>query len=342
MSKSRGTFINARTYLKHLNPEYLRYYFAAKTSGGIDDLDLNLDDFIKRVNSDVIGKVVNIASRCAGFINKQFDNQLASTSKNKLLTDFSLAKDTIAGHYENGDYGKALREIMSLADKANQYINELKPWILIKDPKNRDLVQQICSDGLNFYRMLVIYLKPVLPILAEKTEAFLGISDLTWSDLDTKLKGITINKFKPLMTRIEPEKVGAVISDSTPNETAKKKASALNNVPALPQIEFSDFAKVDLRIVKIVNAENVEGADKLIKLTLDLGDNTTQSVFAGIKAAYTPIDLIGKLTVMVANLAPRKMKFGISEGMVLAAGPGGNEIYLLEPDAGAQQGMKVG
>ena len=231
---------------------------------------------------------------------------------------------------------------MSLADKANQYINELKPWILIKDPKNRDLVQQICSDGLNFYRLLVIYLKPVLPILAEKTEAFLGISDLTWDDLDTELKGISINKFKPLMTRIEPEKVRAVISGSTPNETAKEKASAPNNVPALPQIEFSDFAKVDLRIVKIVNAENVEGADKLIKLTLDLGDNTTRSVFAGIKAAYTPNDLIDKLTVMVANLAPRKMKFGISEGMVLAAGPGGNEIYLLEPDAGAQQGMKVG
>ncbi|MDC0068885.1 methionine--tRNA ligase [Gammaproteobacteria bacterium] len=336
MSKSRGTFINARTYLDHLDPEYLRYYFAAKMSAGVDDLDINLDDFVQRVNSDVVGKVVNIASRCAGFINKQFDGQLASTADNPILTEFSDASDTIALHYENGDYGKALRDIMGLADKANQYIDEHKPWVLIKEEGNRDLVQQVCSDGLNFYRLLVTCLKPVLPRLAEKSEAFLGIAPLTWDDIDTRLTGHTINKFNPLMTRIEPEKVAAIVNASMTAEEL-----TLDTKPENPTIEFDDFAKVDLRIVKIVKAEQVEGADKLLQLTLDLGDDTTRNVFAGIKSAYKPEDLVGKLTVMVANLAPRKMKFGVSEGMVLAAGPGGQDIYLLEPDNGAHPGMKV-
>ena len=336
MSKSRGTFINARTYLDHLDPEYLRYYFAAKMSAGVDDLDINLDDFVQRVNSDVVGKVVNIASRCAGFINKQFDGQLAATADNPILAEFSDASETIALHYENGDYGKALRDIMGLADKANQYIDEHKPWVLIKEEGKRDLVQQVCSDGLNFYRLLVTCLKPVLPRLAEKSETFLGIAPLTWDDIDTRLTGHTINKFKPLMTRIEPDKVASIIDASVAPEEP-----VVSTEPESPTIEFDDFAKVDLRIVKIVKAEHVEGADKLLQLTLDLGDGTTRNVFAGIKAAYKPEDFVGKLTVMVANLAPRKMKFGVSEGMVLAAGPGGEDIYLLEPDNGARPGMRV-
>lgn len=340
MSKSRGTFINARTYLDHLDPEYLRYYFAAKMSAGIDDLDINMDDFVQRVNSDVVGKVVNIASRCAGFINKTFEGKLATTSNNPLLDEFAAASDRIADHYENVDYGKALRDIMALADKANQYIDQHKPWIMIKEEGKRDQVQQVCSDGLNLFRVLVTYLKPVLPALAEKSEAFLGIPGLQWADVQNPLTDHSINKFKPLMTRIEPEKVAAMVNDS---KDANSEETAVSEDAAVKEnkwIEFDDFAKVDLRVVKIIAAEHVEGADKLLALTLDLGDET-RNVFAGIKAAYKPEDLVGKLTVMVANLAPRKMKFGVSEGMVLAAGPGGEDIFLLEPDAGAVPGMKV-
>ncbi len=339
MSKSRGTFINARTYLDHLDPEYIRYYFAAKMSAGVDDLDINLDDFVQRVNSDVVGKVVNIASRCAGFINKQFDGRLAAGSDNPLLQAFAGASEQIALHYEHGDYGKALREVMALADKANQFIDENKPWVMIKDEANRDAVQQICSDGLNLYRILITYLKPVLPRLAENSETFLGVAPLQWADVTTLLADHKINKFKPLMTRIEPERVEAIVN-------ATREQTSVTNPPSESEqtedefIQFDDFAKVDLRVVKIVAANHVEGADKLLQLTLDLGGET-RNVFSGIKAAYNPDDLVGKLTVMVANLAPRKMKFGISEGMVLAAGPGGGDIFLLEPDAGAQPGMKV-
>ena len=339
MSKSRGTFINARTYLDHLDPEYIRYYFAAKMSAGVDDLDINLDDFVQRVNSDVVGKVVNIASRCAGFINKQFDGRLAAGSDNPLLQAFAGASEQIALHYEHGDYGKALREVMSLADKANQFIDENKPWVMIKDEANRDAVQQICSDGLNLYRILITYLKPVLPRLAENSETFLGVAPLQWADVTTLLVDHKINKFKPLMTRIEPERVEAIVN-------ATREQTSVTNPPSESEqtedefIQFDDFAKVDLRVVKIVAANHVEGADKLLQLTLDLGGET-RNVFSGIKAAYNPDDLVGKLTIMVANLAPRKMKFGISEGMVLAAGPGGGDIFLLEPDAGAQPGMKV-
>ena len=339
MSKSRGTFINARTYLDHLDPEYIRYYFAAKMSAGVDDLDINLDDFVQRVNSDVVGKVVNIASRCAGFINKHFDGRLAASSDNPLLQAFADASEQIALHYENGDYGKALREVMALADKANQFIDENKPWLMIKDEANRDAVQQICSDGLNLYRILITYLKPVLPRLAENSEAFLGVAPLQWADVTTLLADHKINKFKPLMTRIEPERVEAIVN-ATREETSVTKPPSESEQTEDEFIQFDDFAKVDLRVVKIVAANHVEGADKLLQLTLDLGGET-RNVFSGIKAAYNPDDLVGKLTVMVANLAPRKMKFGISEGMVLAAGPGGGDIFLLEPDAGAQPGMKV-
>jgi methionyl-tRNA synthetase len=349
MSKSRGTFINARTYLDHLDPEYLRYYFAAKLSGGVDDLDINLDDFVQRVNSDVVGKVVNIASRCAGFINKQFDGTLSATSDNPLLKEFAEASETIADHYENADFSKALRDIMALADKANQFIDENKPWIMIKEEGKREQVHQVCSDGLNLYRLLITYLKPVLPHLAEKSETFLNISALQWPDLQTSLTNHGINKFTPLLTRIEPEKVEAIIDASKEGETTnvseveanKDTKDAKDPKDTNEWIEFDDFAKVDLRIVKIIDAQHVEGADKLLQLTLDLGEGETRNVFAGIKAAYQPENLVGKLTVMVANLAPRKMKFGISEGMVLAAGPGGEDIYLLEPDSGAHPGMKV-
>lgn len=346
MSKSRGTFINARTYLDHLKPEYLRYYFAAKLSGSVDDLDINLEDFTQRVNSDLVGKVVNIASRCAGFINKQFDGTLASQTSNPLIIDAAERKAVIANHYENRDYGKAIREIMAIADKANQYIAENKPWELMKEKKNRARVQQVCSDGINLFRLIIIYLKPILPELALHAESFLNIGPLDWDSLDDTLSGHKINKFTPLMTRIEPKVVAAMVDAGM---DAQETTPSTRSIPATgnglietigEEIEFDDFAKVDLRIAKIVNAEYVEGADKLLRLTLDIGSGE-RNVFAGIKAAYQPEELIGKLTVMVANLKARKMKFGMSEGMVLAAGPGGKDIFLLEPHTGATPGMRV-
>lgn len=342
MSKSRGTFINARTYLDHLDPEYLRYYFAAKMSGSVDDLDINLDDFVQRVNSDVVGKVVNIASRCAGFINKQFDGELSSSANNPLIAEFAGASEVIAAHYESKDYGKALREIMALADKANQFIDEHKPWVMIKEEGKRSEVQQVCSDGINFFKGLVTFLKPVLPSLAEKSEAFLNVPALTWSDAGQPLVSHRINKFKPLMTRIETEKVDAIVTDSKGDTPVSEKPAGQEKSAETETdwIQFDDFAKVELRVARIAAASHVEGADKLLQLTLDL-DGETRNVFSGIKAAYNPEDLVGKLTVMVANLAPRKMKFGVSEGMVLAAGPGGEDIYLLEPHEGAKPGMKV-
>jgi methionyl-tRNA synthetase len=336
MSKSRGTFINARNYLDHLSPEYLRYYFAAKLNGSVDDLDINLEDFVQRVNSDVVGKVVNIASRCAGFINKQFDGQLAPGTGTPLIDDLAQRADEIAVHYENGDYSKAVREIMAMADRANQYIDEHKPWIMIKDENQRDQVQQVCSDGLNLFRILVIYLKPILPSIAEKSEAFLA-DNFDWSSLATPLTSHKINAFKPLLTRLEMASVTEMIEagkDGAQVEEDKEEEEHMST------IEYDDFAKLDLRVARIVNAEAIEGADKLLKLTLDIGDEE-RTVFAGIKAAYAPEDIIGKLTVMIANLAPRKMRFGISEGMVLAAGPGDKDIFLLEPHPGAEPGMQV-
>ncbi len=335
MSKSRGTFIMARNYLEHLDPEYLRYYFAAKMNGGVDDIDINLDDFVQRVNADLVGKVVNIASRCAGFINKQFDGRLSSQADNPLLTECINAGDGIAEHYENCDFNKVVRDIMALADKANQFIDEHKPWVMSKDSARKNEVQQVCSDGLNLFRVIVTYLKPILPSLAEKSEIFLSIAPLSWADRSNSLTEHQINKFQPLMTRIESEKVDAMIEDSIeePEETDTEQHAS-------EMIDIEDFAKIDLRVVRIVAAEQVEGADKLLRLTLDLGDET-RSVFAGIKSAYQPEDLVGRLSVMVANLKPRKMRFGVSEGMVLAAGPGGKDIFLLEPHAGASPGMKV-
>jgi len=344
MSKSRGTFIMAETYLKHLNPEYLRYYFAAKLGNNVVDMDLNLEDFSARVNSDIVGKMVNIASRCAGFIGKRFDGMLATESAApELHQEFADAADAIAQRYENREFSQAMRDIMALADKANQFIDEHKPWILIKDETKLDEVQQVCTAGLNAFRSLCIYLKPVLPKLVSEAEAFLNTDELMWRDLQTPLLGHKINKFKPLMTRIESDAVERMIEESKQSleeVSAIDPNSTLAKDPISTEINFDEFAKIDLRIAKIVKAEHVDGADKLLQLTLDIGGET-RNVFAGIKSAYEPEQLEGKLTVMVANLAPRKMRFGMSEGMVLAAGPGGSDLYVLNPDEGAEPGMRV-
>jgi methionyl-tRNA synthetase len=347
MSKSRGTFIKARAYLDHLNPEYLRYYFAAKLGSGVDDLDLNLEDFVLRVNSDLVGKVVNIASRCAGFINKRFDGHLSEQcTEPDLYQSFVDDGEAIADAYEQREYGQAIRRIMALADRANQYIDANKPWVLAKQEGKEQTVQDVCSVGLNLFRVLITYLQPVLPAMAAEVEAFLNIPAMTWDAIDTPLTGHTINKFKPLMTRVEQEKIDAMLEDSkdtlgtaatAPAETA---SGPLKNDPIAETISFEDFAKLDLRIARISKATHVEGADKLLQLTLDIGGES-RNVFAGIKSAYSPEALEGKLTVMVANLAPRKMRFGVSEGMVLAAGPGGSDLFVLHPDDGAEPGMRV-
>ena len=343
MSKSRGTFINARTYLDHLGPEYLRYYFATKLSDSIDDLDINLEDFVQRVNSDLVGKVVNIASRCAGFVKKQ-GGHLAASCDNPMIAGFRAQAAEIAKAYEEGNVGKAIRQIMAMADQANQFIADKAPWQMAKEEGKDAEVLSVCTDGINAFRMLVTYLKPILPTLAEESEAFLNVSPLMWSDLDELLVDHDINKFKPLMSRIEQKDVDAMVAagksgidDATSTEAADQ---AMDKTAENNTIEFDDFAKLELRIAKIEKAEHVEGADKLIKLTLDIVTEQRQ-VFAGIKAAYQPDDIVGRLTVMVTNLAPRKMRFGVSEGMVLAAGPGGQDLFLLSPDSGAEPGMEV-
>jgi len=350
MSKSKGTFIKARTYLEHLNPEYLRYYYGAKLTSKIDDLDLNLEDFAQRVNADLVGKVINIASRCAGFIVKKFDGEMAShISEPELIAEFIGAEAEIASHYENRDFSKAIRLIMALADKANQYIADKEPWQLVKDPANSDEVQQVCSLGINLFKILMTYLKPIVPELAQQVETFLN-HELTWQGVSQPLTSHKINKFKAMMQRVDMDKVNAMVDDSKDNLLATTSAPApapvldpnspLAKDPISETISFEDFAKIDLRIAKIAKAEHVKGADKLLRLELDLGGESRQ-VFAGIKSAYQPEQLEGKLTVMVANLAPRKMRFGMSEGMVLAAGPGGEELWILNPEEGAQPGMRV-
>ena len=351
MSKSRGTFINAQTYLEHLNPEYLRYYLAAKLSSGIDDLDLNLEDFVLRVNSDLVGKVVNIASRCAGFIGKGFEGKLASELDSpELLEEIQASKAEITNHFNEREYGKAIRVIMALADKANQYINDKQPWVIAKSDRQSLELQQICSTGINAFRLLIAYLKPVLPAMAEKVEEFLGIDALCWADIDTLLTDHSINKFQPLMTRVESDKIQAMVAATQQEHEAQQQTEAKtmgnDNSGFEKEIEYDDFIKIDLRVAKIITAEHVEGADKLLKLNLDIGlDKSggpiTRTVFSGIKSAYDPEELVGKLTVVVANLKPRKMKFGLSEGMILAAGPGDEDIWLIEANYGAQPGMRV-
>jgi len=352
MSKSRGTFITARTYLEHLNPEYLRYYFAAKLSAGVDDIDLNFDDFSQRVNSDLVGKVVNIASRCSGFIAKRFAGRLSvNCSEPALFADFINASETIAEFYDTREFGKAMREIMALADKANQYIDEKKPWLLAKEEGKEQELHDVCTMGLNLFRLLAVYLKPVIPALAGEAESFLAIPAQAWVSGLQPLLAHQINEFKPLMTRVDPDKITAIVEASkenlekTPAIAAASVASVVEKAapqfePIAETIDFNDFAKLDLRIAKILKANHVEGSDKLLQLTVDIGDET-RTIFSGIKSAYQPEALEGRLTMVIANLAPRKMRFGVSEGMVLAAGPGDKEIFLLSPDEGAVAGMRV-
>ena len=369
MSKSRGTFITAESYLQQkLNPEWLRYYFASKLNGTMEDIDLNLDDFIAKVNSDLVGKYVNIASRCAGFIKKQFEGALGQTDRavfDRIITDEALAE--VAAAMEARDSARAMRQIMHLADEANLYVNDKQPWLLAKDPEQREQLHVVATTALNLFRSLSVLLKPVLPAVASQIETFFNGAPLTWSDARQPLPaGHRINDYSHLMNRIERPMVDALIaanaaslqSSEAPKadkQTEKKANKAVDQKPEAnanaegAHISIDDFTKVDLRIAKIVNAEHVEGADKLIRLQLDIGETENdqpkyRQVFAGIKSAYDPAQLVGRLTVMVANLAPRKMKFGLSEGMVLAASDTeGNQpgLYILSPDSGAQAGMRV-
>lgn len=338
MSKSRGTFIKARTYADNLDPNHLRYYYAAKLGPGMDDIDLNLEDFVARVNSDLVGKLVNIASRCAGFISKRFDGELSATlDQPKLFAEFTDAAETIATHYERREYSKAMRIVMALADKANRYIEEKKPWVMVKDDSQADDVQLVCTQGLNLFRTLMVYLTPVIPALADKTRLLFQEDAWSWTSAGTPLLGSSISRFKPLLTRVEPEQVEKMVEQSKETTEASDTESPQEDAN---EITIDDFTKVDLRVARIESAEPVEGADKLLKLTLDLGSET-RTVFAGIKAAYEPDALKGRLVIAVANLKPRKMRFGMSEGMVLAAGPGGEDIFLLSLDSGATPGMRV-
>jgi methionyl-tRNA synthetase len=334
MSKSRGTFVNARTYLDHLDPNHLRYYYAAKLGPGMDDIDLNFDDFVARVNSDLVGKLVNIASRCSGFISKRFQGRLAARLEDPgLYGEFVAASETVASHFEAREYSKAIRAIMALADRANRYIEDRKPWAMAKDDEQQENVHLVCTQGLNLFRVLVIYLTPVIPGVAEDARTLFGESPWQWRSAATPLLDHDIAPYEPLLTRVDSRQVEKMIEQS-------REPVAESQAEPTPEISIEDFAKVDLRIARIVSAEPVEGADKLLRLILDLG-TSQRTVFAGIKAAYGGEDLVGRHVVAVANLKSRKMRFGTSEGMVLAAGPGGEDIFLLSPDDGAVPGMRV-
>ena len=332
MSKSRGTFINARTYLAHLEPEYLRYYYATKLSPNNDDIDVNWEDFVQRVNSDLVGKIVNIASRCAGFINQSTESTLAPTIHDThLLQVFVDAQETIGELYETSDTNRVVREVATLADRANQYIANHAPWELAKTTGQEKQIQAICSLGINMYRILVIYLKPILPRLAKQSEKFLACDELGWTDIGTPLVNHRINVFEPLFKRIDKRAVNAMVDASREDHVETEDN---------PMIKIDDFEQVDLRVARIVSAESVDGADKLLRLTLDVGDHH-RTVFSGIKLAYAPEDLVGKLTVVVANLESREMRFGTSEGMVLAAANGDSEVFLISVDTGAEPGTRI-
>tara|TARA_B110000014_G_scaffold240970_1_gene209444 strand:+ start:1258 stop:3237 length:1980 start_codon:yes stop_codon:yes gene_type:complete len=332
MSKSRGTFINARTYLAHLEPEYLRYYYATKLSPNNDDIDVNWEDFVQRVNSDLVGKIVNIASRCAGFINQSTESTLAPTIHDThLLQVFVDAQETIGELYETSDTNRVVREVATLADRANQYIANHAPWELAKTTGQEKQIQAICSLGINMYRILVIYLKPILPRLAKQSEKFLACDELGWTDIGTPLVDHRINVFEPLFKRIDKRAVNAMVDASREDHVETEDN---------PMIKIDDFEQVDLRVARIVSAESVDGADKLLRLTLDVGDHH-RTVFSGIKLAYAPEDLVGKLTVVVANLESREMRFGTSEGMVLAAANGDSEVFLISVDTGAEPGTRI-
>nr|WP_154324738.1 methionine--tRNA ligase [Pantoea sp. 201603H] len=342
MSKSRGTFIKASTWLEHLDADSLRYYYAAKLSSRIDDIDLNLEDFVQRVNADIVNKVVNLASRNAGFINKRFDGKLADTLADPALYQtFTDASASIGEAWANREFSRAIREIMALADVANRYVDEQAPWVVAKQEGRDADLQAICSMGINLFRVLMTWLKPVLPSLSERTEAFLQ-HQLCWDGINQPLLGHNIAPFKALYGRIEMSKVDGLIAASKEDAAAASVVSGpLTDAPIADTIQFDDFAKVDMRVALIQKAERVEGSDKLLRLVLDMGGETRQ-IFSGIRAAYPdPAVLEGRLTIVVANLAPRKMRFGLSEGMVLSAGPGGKDLFLLSADSGAQPGMPV-
>ncbi|HDV7283716.1 TPA: methionine--tRNA ligase [Mannheimia haemolytica] len=360
MSKSRGTFIQANTYLKHLDPECLRYYYAAKLNDRIEDLDFNLDDFVQRVNSDIVNKLVNLASRNAGFIAKRFDGKLAEKLDDEaLFNEFTAQAETIANFYENREFNKAIRAIMELTDKANKYIDDKAPWVIAKEEGKEAELQAVCSMGIELFRVLMSYLKPVLPKLAERAEAFLQ-SELRWDNIATPLFGHTVAPFKSLFSRLEKKQIDAVIDETkalfaeankkTENQTkgtqkveqqAVEKQENIAVEPISPEITIDDFAKLDLRAAKVLNCEAVPKSDKMLRFELDLGDHQRQ-VFSGIKAAYpNPEALIGRFVIVIANLAPRKMSFGMSEGMILSAGTGGANLFLLDADSGVQPGMQV-
>jgi len=335
MSKSRGTFIKASTYLKYLDSDYLRYYFAAKLNGSVDDIDLNLEDFIQRVNSDLVGKVVNIASRCSGFIEKTFENRLSKEcGEETLIKDFICASENIAKLYEAREFNKAIRSVMDLADRANQYINDKKPWVLAKNTNELDEVHSICSVGINLFRILMIYLKPVLPKMSIEAETFLNCS-LEWTNLENFLIDHDLNKFEPLMTRIDPKVVKMMIEESKVDDAPDRQSKESDN-----SIAIEDFSKIDIRIGEIVAAEQIENADKLLRLRINLGDLGERQILSAIRPHYSPEDLVGRLTLVIANLKPRKMRFGMSEGMLLMTGDE-SQLYLLSPDSGARAGMPV-
>jgi methionyl-tRNA synthetase len=365
MSKSRGTGISPLRYLElNMNPEWLRYYLAFKLNAKVEDLDFNGEDFVARVNSDLIGKYVNIASRCAGFIAKRFDGKLASNLSDNarqwiaraLTHDGAERQSNIAALYEHREFGKALREVMEVADVTNQFVDEYKPWVLAKDPEKAAELHEVCTTALILFRQLTIMLAPVLPQVAAKVAEFLGDARLSWADTrgaavyETML-GRTIGAYSHLMQRVDAKMIEDLFDKPAAAEPvaaapAAEEAASTGAIEELaPEISIDDFSKIDLRVAKIVNCEHVEGAGKLLRLTLDVGEGRTRNVFSGIKSAYKPEDLIGKLTVMVANLAPRKMKFGVSEGMVLCASSADEKaapgLYVLEPVAGAKPGMRI-
>ena len=355
MSKSKGTFVNASTYLEHLDPAHLRYFYASKLGSKVDDLDLNLDEFVAKVNSDLVGKVVNLASRTARFV-KESGLARDYPEDGGLFRDAAARGAEIAEAYEACDFARAMRLVMALADRANEYIDREEPWKLKKRPEMADALRDVCTVALNLYRQLVVYLAPVLPTLAEQSAKLLGASFASFDAAQAPLLGSAIGEFEHLMQRVDPKKLDAVIAatrdaatDAAANATsgaaspaaAADDGEALAKEPLAAECSIDDFAKVDLRVARVLQAEAIPEANKLLKLTVSLGGGNTRTIFAGIKAAYTPESLVGRLVVIVANLAPRKMKFGTSEGMVVAAGPGGAEVFLLAPDSGAQPGQRI-
>jgi methionyl-tRNA synthetase len=360
MSKSRGTFITASSYVEHVkNTEYLRYYYASKLNGTMEDIDLNLDDFVAKVNSDLIGKYINIASRAANFLTKKFDGKLCEQSSNLSSKNVSALgageiEDAVQQAYEERDFSRAIREIMAYADKINQFVDDEKPWILAKDSSNNERLHWVCSECISSFYRMTIFLKPVLPSLARQIEGFLNTPNLLWDDLSRR--PVSINSYQHLATRLDPKLIESMVAANTESlqpaaESRQRHAEHQQHTAAKevaqvekdfePFISIDEFAKIDLRVAKIVNAEHVEGAEKLLKLTLDIGEEKPRTVFAGIKSAYDPETLKGRMTVMVANLAPRKMKFGLSEGMVLAASGETPGLFILSPDEGAQPGMRI-